>query len=152
MEVPDLRSADNRTLLDLRRQNAHLLALVGSGAAIQVQWTVEDDFRTALESYASRKSDGPPWCRRACAVRRTYYDRRLAEGTLRREKVHVYAGAAGVADSAGRTSDRLSPATFPAAGGHRPRRAASHALDGAPAWAVVALGQRRPRDTPAQVP
>ena len=92
VEVPDLRSADNRTLLDLRRQNAHLLALVGASASIQVQWTVEDDFGPALEAYSLRKAAGSPWCRRACAVRRTYYDRRLAEGTLRRERVHVYAG------------------------------------------------------------
>ena len=44
VEVPDLRSADNRTILDLRRQNAHLLAAVGQTASLQVHWTVEDDF------------------------------------------------------------------------------------------------------------
>jgi len=92
VEVPDLRSADNRTLLDLRRQNAHALALVGGSSSLQIQWTVEDDFGPALEAYSGRKEQGTPWCRRACAIRRAYYDRRIAEGSLRRERVHVYVG------------------------------------------------------------
>jgi hypothetical protein len=92
VEVPDLRSADNRTILDLRRQNSHLLAVVGPAASLQVQWTVEDDFGAALDAYSGRKRDGSPWCRRICAVRRAYYDQRIAEGSLRRERVHVYVG------------------------------------------------------------
>ena len=92
VEVPDLRSADNRTILDLRRQNAHLLALVGASASLQVHWTVEDDFEAALDAYSSRKQGGSPWCRRTCAVRRAFYEQRLAEGSLRRERVHVYVG------------------------------------------------------------
>jgi len=92
VEVPDLRSADNRTILDLRRQNTHLLALVGASSSLQVHWTVEDDFQASLEAYSARKGAGSPWCRRACAVRRAFYEQRLAEGTLRRERVHVYAG------------------------------------------------------------
>lgn len=92
VEVPDLRSADNRTILDLRRQNAHLLAMVGAAASLQVQWTVEDDFGAALDAYAERKRAGSPWCRRTCAVRRAYYEHRIAEGSLRRERVHVYVG------------------------------------------------------------
>jgi hypothetical protein len=90
VQVPDLRSADNRTILDLRRQNAHLLALVGAASALQVQWTVEDDFEAALGAYSKRKGGGNPWCRRTCAVRRAYCDQRIAEGSLRRERVHVY--------------------------------------------------------------
>jgi type IV secretion system protein TrbE len=92
VEVPDLRSADHRTILDLRRQNAHLLAVVGSSASLQVSWTVEDDFESALDGYSSRKSAGTPWCRRTCAVRRAFYEQRLAEGSLRRERVHAYLG------------------------------------------------------------
>ena len=92
VEVPDLRSADNRTVLDLRRQNAHLLAVIGAGASLQVSWTVEDDFESALEGYSMRKRTGSPWCRRTCAVRRGFYEQRLAEGSLRRERVHVYLG------------------------------------------------------------
>jgi hypothetical protein len=90
VEVPDLRSADNRTILDLRRQNSHLLAVIGASASLQVHWTVEDDFETALETYSGRKKGGQPWCRRTCAVRRAFYEQRLAEGSLRRERVHVY--------------------------------------------------------------
>ena len=90
--VPDLRSADNRTILDLRRQNTQLLAVAGPAASLQVQWTVEDDFGAALDAYTGRKRGGSPWCRRTCAVRRTYYDQRIAEGSLRRERVHVYVG------------------------------------------------------------
>ncbi len=92
VEVPDLRSADSRALLDLRRQNAHLLALLGPSSSLQVQWTVEDDFAPALEAFSESKSHGSPWCRRACAVRRAYYQRRMEEGSLRRERVHVYVG------------------------------------------------------------
>jgi hypothetical protein len=92
VEIPDLRSADHRTILELRRQNSHLLAVVGSSASLQVSWTVEDDFESALEAYASRKRTGSPWCRRTCAVRRAFYEQRLAEGSLRRERVHVYLG------------------------------------------------------------
>ncbi len=92
VEVPDLRSADNRTILDLRRQNLHLLAMVGASASFQVHWTVEDDFAGDLAAYSGRKLGGSPWCRRTCAVRRAYYDRRVAEGSLRRECVHVYVG------------------------------------------------------------
>jgi len=92
VEVPDLRSADNRTILDLRRQNTHLLAVVGPAASLQVHWTVEDDFAAALEAYSERKRQGSAWCRRTCSVRRVYYDRRITEGSLRRERVHVYIG------------------------------------------------------------
>jgi hypothetical protein len=92
VEVPDLRSADNRTVLDMRRQNAHLLAAVGPSASLQVHWTVEDDFEAALEAYSGKKRAGSPWCRRTCAVRRAFYEQRLAEGSLRRERVHVYIG------------------------------------------------------------
>src|SRR5271156_897539 len=92
VEVPDLRSADNRTILDLRRQNTHLLAVVGPAASLQVHWAVEDDFAAALEAYSERKRQVSPWCRRTCSVRRVYYDRRINEGSLRRERVHVYIG------------------------------------------------------------
>jgi type IV secretion system protein TrbE len=92
VEVPDLRSADNLTILDLRRQNAHLLALIGASSSLQVQWTVEDDFGGDLDAYAERKQGASPWCRRTCAVRREFYDQRIAEGSLRRERVHVYLG------------------------------------------------------------
>jgi hypothetical protein len=92
VEVPDLRSADNRTVLELRRQNDQMLALVGPSTALQVHWTLEDDFEPALEAYASRKAGGSPWCRRTCAVRRAFYEQRMGEGSLRRERVHVYLG------------------------------------------------------------
>jgi len=92
VEVPDLRSADHRTLLDLQGQNGRLLAAVGATAALQVQWTVEDDFEGTLEDYGRRRQAGSPWCRRTCAVRRAYYAQRIAEGSLRRERVQVYVG------------------------------------------------------------
>ncbi len=92
VEVPDLRSADNRTILDLRRQNAHMLAALGAGSSLQVQWTVEDDFEAALDAYARRRSGASPWCHRTCSVRKEFYRQRLAEGSLRRERVHVYLG------------------------------------------------------------
>jgi hypothetical protein len=92
VEVPDLRSADNRTLLELRRQNGHMLALVGAGSALQFQWTVEDDFASAVGAYASRDASGSAWCARTRAVRSAYYGQRSAEGSLRRERMHVYLG------------------------------------------------------------
>ena len=92
VEVPDLRSADHRTLLDLRHQNTHLLALVGEGSSLQLNWTVEDDFEGALRAYAQRPGQPTAWCRRTRAVRRTFYEQRMAEGSLRRERVHAYLG------------------------------------------------------------
>jgi hypothetical protein len=92
VEVPDLRSADNRTILDMRRQNSHMLAMIGPASSLQVNWTVEDDFSEALDAYSGRKAAAQPWCRRTCAVRRAYYEHRMGEGSLRRERVHVYIG------------------------------------------------------------
>jgi hypothetical protein len=92
VEVPDLRSADNRTILDLRRQNAHLLAVPGPSASLQVQWTVEDDYGAALDAYCAGRGPRSPWCERTRAVRRAYYAQRMDEGSLRRERVHVYLG------------------------------------------------------------
>ncbi|HZZ19629.1 MAG TPA: hypothetical protein VFE25_09680 [Opitutaceae bacterium] len=92
VEVPDLRSADNRTILDLRRQNAALLAAAGGSAALQIQWTVGDDFEPVLEDYAGRGSSASAWCRRTRAVRRAFYARRIEEGSLRRERVNIYLG------------------------------------------------------------
>jgi hypothetical protein len=92
VEVPDLRSADTRTIMDLRRQNTSLLAALGGSAALQVQWTVEDDYEAALDDYAARKGSASPWCRRTCAVRRSFYGQRIQEGSLRRERVNLYLG------------------------------------------------------------
>jgi type IV secretion system protein TrbE len=94
VEIPDLRSADNRTILDLRSQNLQLLAALGSGHMLQVHWAVEDDYEGALCAYAASKQGAGGWGARACAVRRAYYGRRLEEGTLRRERVHAYLGRA----------------------------------------------------------
>jgi len=92
VEVPDLRSADHRTILELQRQNLHLLAAVGPSAALQLQWTVEDDFGGAIGVYRASKAGASPWCRRTCAVRQAFYEQRSAEGSLRRERVHAYIG------------------------------------------------------------
>jgi hypothetical protein len=92
VEVPDMRSADSRTILDLRRQNSCILAALGASSALQVQWTVEDDYSGALEAYSRRKAPASAWCRRTCAVRRAFYEQRAAEGSLRRERVNLYVG------------------------------------------------------------
>ena len=101
VEVPDLRSADNPTILDLRRQNEQLLAMVGQGCALQVHWTVEDDYEGVLDAYASPRGGASDWCRRTRAVRKAFYERRIAEGSLRRERVHMYI-ARGCGDLAAR--------------------------------------------------
>jgi len=92
VDVPDLRSADLRTLIEMRAHHLHLLASLGEDAALQIQWTAEDDFGPALDRYAASKSEGSPWCRRTCAVRRAYYGRRLKEGSLRRDRVRIFLG------------------------------------------------------------
>ena len=93
VEVPDLRSADNRTILDLRRQNAHLLGVIGATASLQVHWTVEDDFEAALDAYSARKQAGlAGGAEVTCAVRRAFYEQRPAEGSLRREKGPRHSG------------------------------------------------------------
>jgi hypothetical protein len=92
VEVPDLRSADPATVLELRAQHLRLLGTLGEGTALQLQWTVEDDFAGPLAAYGERGRDAAPWCRRTRAVRRAFYEQRRAEGSLRRERVYLYLG------------------------------------------------------------
>ena len=92
LEVPDVRQADNRTVLELAAQNALFLATLGEKSAFQLQWTVESDFGPALEAYEARRQQGSQWSRRTNQVRAGYYQQRLAERSLRRERVHLYLG------------------------------------------------------------
>ena len=156
VEVPDLRSADNHTILDLRRQNAHLLAVIGTSASLQVQWTVEDDFESALESYSDRKGTGTPWCRRTCSVRRAFYEQRLAEGSLRALSCGPCLSrnadrAQGLVSEGGR-SLRVLLRGLPAAGRLRARCKAADARDDPPPGPLGAHGQPRAWPAPEEVP
>ena len=92
LEVPDMRAADPRTLMELSAQNGLFLASIGERSAFQVHWTIESDYTAALERYQGVPSQGEAWCHRSRVVRKRYYDQRLAEGTLRRERVYFYLG------------------------------------------------------------
>ena len=94
LEVPDVRHADSRTILDLVAQNALFLATISANSAFQLQWTVESDFGPAIDSYKSRRADGSAWCQRSNGVRTRYYEQRHAERSLKRERVYLYLGRA----------------------------------------------------------
>jgi hypothetical protein len=92
LEVPDVRSADRATVLELRAQHLRLLGALGEGTALQLHWTVEDDFAGPLAAYGDKGRAAAPWCRRTRAVRRAFYEQRRVEGSLRRERVYAYLG------------------------------------------------------------
>lgn len=95
LEVPDLRTADNRLKNAYRRQNLSLLDALPSGSPMQIHWTVEDDYFADLERFDSITDTSPGmtrWCRDRRRFRTESYRRRLAEGVMRRERVHIYIG------------------------------------------------------------
>ena len=92
LEVPDMRAADSRTLRELSAQNGLFLASLGQRGAFQVHWTIESDYGRILDAYTGVADAGDAWCRRSRAVRRRYYDQRLGEQSLCRERVYFYLG------------------------------------------------------------
>jgi hypothetical protein len=93
IEVPDLRTADTRTLLRLREQNNHLLASISDTNAMQVHWSVEDDYHSDLDAYERVTETAPGmtrWSRDIRNYRAKLYRRALQEGALRRERVRFY--------------------------------------------------------------
>lgn len=93
IEVPDLRTADTRTLIALREQNNFLLASITDNNALQIHWSVEDDYHTELDAYDKITATSPGmtrWSRDVRNHRSTMYRRALEEGALRRERVRFY--------------------------------------------------------------
>ena len=96
VEVPDLRLADRRTILALRQQNNYLLASLGESNALQIHWSVEDDYFGDLERYdrhtALRKREGrlTRWCEDRRNNRSNFYRAGLRRGERRRERVYIY--------------------------------------------------------------
>lgn len=95
LEVPDLRTADNRLKNAFRRQNLALLDALPTGSPMQIHWAVEDDYFADLERFdeITDTSRGMSrWCRDRRRLRTDNYRRRLSEGLMRRERVHIYIG------------------------------------------------------------
>lgn len=95
-QLPDLRTADRRALLNLRSQNLHLLSSIGESNALQIHWSVEDDYYADLKRYdmATEAADADGrltrWCRGRRRTRSAFYRDRLGRGELRRERVYFY--------------------------------------------------------------
>jgi hypothetical protein len=96
LTVPDLRSADNRTILDLRTQNYYLLSSLRPGDCLQLHWSIDDDYFGELVAYENetRRLGEQGKLRRFSAelreMRAAMLRSQLGNGIRRREQIHVY--------------------------------------------------------------
>ena len=93
IDVPDIRTADTRLLLAMRTQTLYLLAGVADRNAMQVHWSVEDDYHADLEKFdrVTAESKGMTrWSRDRRNQRSEFYRKLVDQGALRRERVHFY--------------------------------------------------------------
>ena len=96
VEVPDLRTADNRTILDLRLQNAYLLSCLTSQDAMQIHWSVEDDYYADLKEYDDRTDELMAsgklrrFSKEMRLARSLFYRSQLRSGGRRRERMYYY--------------------------------------------------------------
>jgi hypothetical protein len=93
LELPDVRTADASFLINLRQQTLNLLSCLGDNNALQVQWTVGDDYYDDLARFDRITATSPGmtrWCNDRRAKRTELYRRKIALGLLRREQVHIY--------------------------------------------------------------
>lgn len=92
IEVPALLTADARLKISLREQNNFLLSSITDSNALQVNWTVQDDYHTDLDKFdaVTNEPTVERWPRDIRNYRSGAYRRALAEGALRRERVRFY--------------------------------------------------------------
>ncbi|AHF95010.1 hypothetical protein OPIT5_00305 (plasmid) [Opitutaceae bacterium TAV5] len=93
IEVPDMRTADTRTLLALRYQILGLLSGLTAQSAMQIQWSVEDDYHAdfdAFEKETETSAKMTRWCRDRRNNRVDFYREMIKRGGLRRERVYLY--------------------------------------------------------------
>ncbi|WP_415907074.1 hypothetical protein [Oleiharenicola sp. Vm1] len=99
LEVPDLRTAGLDVLQELWQGNSRLLtALFANKMAMQIQWSVEDDFHAPLTDYSTATDSFTKSGRmtRWASLNRQFRHKEaqiaLDAGLLKRERVHLYFG------------------------------------------------------------
>lgn len=94
--LPDLRSADNRTILDLRLQNYYLLSSLQEGDCLQLHWSIDDDYHEELTAYKAETERLQQagklrrFSRELREMRAFMLGEQLGQGIRRREQVYVY--------------------------------------------------------------
>lgn len=93
LELPDIRNADTATKILLKDQANYLLAALGDDYALQVRWSVENDYHAPLERYRSdteQFSRRHPWSYAMRSERLARYEGEMERGGLRRERLNLY--------------------------------------------------------------
>jgi len=89
---PDLENADPVHHNALEDDIVALLAVLKSGQRLQVQWTVDSDYRAELLRYRdeTEKLATNPWSKRQRNERFVRYWKMMEDGLLRRERLRLY--------------------------------------------------------------
>lgn len=91
VEIEDMRTASAATLNEWDRRLKNVLGMLGDSMALQIQWSVDGDYRDILDAYArgiDERCDTSEWTGRWCSfVRRERFLRYLASPNLRRERL-----------------------------------------------------------------
>jgi hypothetical protein len=94
IDLPDMRTADNTALINLRFQLLYMLTCVTDNTALQTHWSVGDDYFADLERYDKVTHNTSPGMTRWCAGRRdnrsTFYRELINANRLRRERLYFY--------------------------------------------------------------
>lgn len=108
--APDLENADPVHHNTLEADLVALLTVLKPKQRLQVQWTVNSDYRTELLRYRDETSRlaTNEWTKRQRNERFVRYWRMMDEGLLRREKLRLYVTTPVDADAVGATRGRLS--------------------------------------------
>lgn len=94
IELPDTSSASISNLHQLQDQIRGMLFGIGEGWSMQVNWSVDSDYRNVLEAY-HKKTEEAPMSDFARYHRRflcTEFFERMMRGELRRERLAVFIG------------------------------------------------------------
>lgn len=92
LDLPDIRHADNATKEMLTEHAEWLLAALGDDYALQIHWSVENDYHAALDSYKkdTETALGFPWCYITKTEREHREREKMRAGNLRRERLYLY--------------------------------------------------------------
>ncbi len=111
LTLPDLRAVDNGTRIQFRQQCLAFLGALQKGQSMQIQWSVESDYRDVLARYAAPAltTQRYPWAARIREERASRYHEKMARKELRRERVSLYLGqeCSGLSRSDLRDASRL---------------------------------------------
>lgn len=92
IRLPDLSGADIQTLNTLEDELRVLLAAINDDARIQMQWTVDSDYKRELLGFYERTKQlaDNPWSKRQRNERFTRYWRMMEQRMLRRQRLHIF--------------------------------------------------------------